>query len=223
MDPVELNDAVHMALLKIHVITGWVVPQAELMDVLIDQMSKFLQEKYPLVNPDEVEYAFRTFGTTVKDWGKQLNLSLIDEVLIPYLEQRREISDKEQQHSMKQIEQPKISDMTNRGWFEETKRQVKAGELTVDFVPPSLYEWAKEVGEINPTPEERWDYMRKAAEYRKHKLYTELNEDPGNKDKIRAWEEWLRMKTQGFDTIEWERIKTLGKRMLLFDHLKNTQ
>lgn len=82
-----------MALLvKIHVITGWTIPPAELLNILVDQFQKKLVESYPTMNPDEIEYAFRTGGTTVKDWGKSMNLALIDEVLIPYLDERKRLS-----------------------------------------------------------------------------------------------------------------------------------
>lgn len=79
-------------MLKIHVITGWVVPSNEMMDILIDQLMKTLVENYGDLNSDEIEFAFRATGTTVKDWGKSMNLALIDEVLIPYRNKRTEIS-----------------------------------------------------------------------------------------------------------------------------------
>lgn len=76
-------------LLKIHVITGWVIPDStELLNILIDQFQKKLEENYPHLNVDEIEFAFRQSGTTIKDWGKQMNLALIDEVLIPYTDHR---------------------------------------------------------------------------------------------------------------------------------------
>jgi len=50
---------------------------------------------------DEIEYAFRQSGTTVRDWGKAMNLSLIDEVLIPYLGERKILS-----HTLEERKQP---------------------------------------------------------------------------------------------------------------------
>lgn len=79
-------------LLKIHVITGWTIPEKELLTILIDQFQKKLIESYPDMNVEEIEFAFRQSGTTVKDWGKAMNLSLIDEVLIPYLDERKRLS-----------------------------------------------------------------------------------------------------------------------------------
>lgn len=85
-------------LVKIHVITGWTIPaDTDILTVLIDQFCKKLMEDYSELNVDEVEYAFRSTGTTVKDWGKSMNLALIDEVLRPYVNNRFEISQKEEQ------------------------------------------------------------------------------------------------------------------------------
>ncbi|MEO7048319.1 MAG: hypothetical protein ABI091_23670, partial [Ferruginibacter sp.] len=55
---------------KIAAITGWVIPDGNMQDVLVDQFEKKMIESFPNVNPDEFEYAFRSEGTTVKDWGK---------------------------------------------------------------------------------------------------------------------------------------------------------
>lgn len=88
---IDIQYAAKTLLLKLHVITGWAIPQAELMDILIDQFSKKLIESYPNVNAYEMEYAFRN-NSGVKDWGKAMNLNLIDEVMQPYLERRLEIS-----------------------------------------------------------------------------------------------------------------------------------
>lgn len=83
-------------LAKIHVITGWTIPNSpELINILTDQFQKNLVEKYPMLNPDEIEYAFRQHGTSIEDWGKAMNLSLIDAVLAPYVHKRFDISEDE--------------------------------------------------------------------------------------------------------------------------------
>ncbi|GAC1385852.1 MAG: hypothetical protein NVSMB45_15090 [Ginsengibacter sp.] len=53
---------------------------------------------------EEIEFAFRS-SASLKDWGKSLNLGLIDEVMIPYLEQRRLVSKIEEQEQPKQLEE----------------------------------------------------------------------------------------------------------------------
>jgi hypothetical protein len=102
MKPDELTyNAVHL-LLKIHVITGWEVPQNEMMEILVDQFKKKITESYPMINCDEIEYAFRNKPTEIKEWGKAMNISLIDEVIQPYMATRFELSKFEEQK--KQIE-----------------------------------------------------------------------------------------------------------------------
>lgn len=87
-------------LLKIHVITGWVIPSDNaLYSVLKDQFQKQLSEKYFELNPDEIEFAFRNEGTLIEDWGKDLNLNLIDKILLKYLANRYKVSNAEEQLS----------------------------------------------------------------------------------------------------------------------------
>jgi len=121
---VEMLFAVKNILLKIHVITGWVLPMAELMNVLIDQLTKKIREDYSELNQDEVEYAFRNKGTVLKDWGKEMNLNLIDEILVSYLDSRYAISKKE--------EEMKIPIETRR-WSEEDILNKYRSEIEVCF------------------------------------------------------------------------------------------
>lgn len=101
MDSGETGRWSKALLLKIHVITGWVIPGNELMNILVDQFEKKLIETYGSLNPDEIEYAFRTTGTTVEDWGKSMNLNLLDKVLLPYLQNRIALSEVEEKQATK--------------------------------------------------------------------------------------------------------------------------
>lgn len=93
MTPEEFSKRMKETLLRITVITGWVMPAHEATYVvMLDEFSKHLVEKYAELNPDEIAHAFRTRGTTVEDWGKQLNLNLIDKILLPYLHDRYQLS-----------------------------------------------------------------------------------------------------------------------------------
>lgn len=86
-------------LLKIHVITGWVIPTGNLLNILVDQFEKKLMEDYGSLNHYEIEYAFRSKGTLIPDWGKQMNLQLLDQVLIPYMDDRYKNSLAEERQS----------------------------------------------------------------------------------------------------------------------------
>lgn len=129
-------------LLKIHVITGWVIPEAALLNILTDQFRKKLLENYAHLNVDEIEYAFRNGGTIVEDWGKAMNLSLIDAVLIPYSNQRFNLSAQEERQKAKPLE-PKIYkdaelDDLHRGDIEAFYQRIRGGR-----VPYALPEYFK--------------------------------------------------------------------------------
>jgi len=91
LDPYQRLSAVRALILKITVITGWNVPHSEMMTILVDQFLKLILERYAWINVVEVEYAFRNHGTKIKDWGKEMNLSLITEVLDSYIDSTSEI------------------------------------------------------------------------------------------------------------------------------------
>lgn len=165
MSEKEIKIAAHAILLKIHVITGWVVPADEtFLDILLDQFKKKLAESYSNVNMDEIEYAFRVYGTEVKDWGKAMNLSLIDEVMIPYLDKRSEVSRIEEQKKQKMIEAPKesLSDEAMRQWFEEVKKNVVNG-MDYSLIPVMIYDWLDRNGEMAMDNKTKYGYMDAAA------------------------------------------------------------
>lgn len=98
-------------LLKIHVISGWNIPDNDdLLTILQDQFYHKLIEDYSHVNINEIEFAFRKYGTQLKDWGKKVNLNLIDTVMNDYLKARKELSLVEERASFIQIEKPKPTD-----------------------------------------------------------------------------------------------------------------
>ena len=108
----QIYDSAGIALLKIFVITGWEMPSGDLKTILMDQLSKHLKESYLMLNLNEIEFAFRNYGSAVKDWGKCMNLSLFDEVMAIYLEKRYEASRIEEilrPVKTKKIECPKMS------------------------------------------------------------------------------------------------------------------
>lgn len=97
MNQITLLNECMIMLLRLSVITGWVIPQAELKNILIENLCKKLEESYPELNVNEVEYAFRNKNIEIKDWwGKSFNVALFDEVMIPYMEKRYTVSDLEQ-------------------------------------------------------------------------------------------------------------------------------
>jgi hypothetical protein len=115
----EVSKWVKALLLKIHVITGWTIPtEDELLMILIDQFRKHLLEQYPDLNADEVEYAFRKTGTVTKDWGKAMNLNLIDQVLLQYVDERYQVSLSEERLAVQKREWDMRRDIDWRGQIE---------------------------------------------------------------------------------------------------------
>jgi len=212
-------------IVKIHVITGWVIPEDELLSILIDQFSKRIVESYGNVNPEEVEYAFRTYGVNVKDWGKSMNLSLVDEVMRPYLADRLEISKIEEQQANNFLQLEYKEDMSKDAmveWFNATAKKIRAGEITVDFVPLMLYEFMDSNGSITATNEEKWEYLKRASDYRLGQLQQEVERADTINNRCRL-SNFITQKTNGyFEGEEAGRVKDLAKKMCLFETILNT-
>jgi hypothetical protein len=118
MNETELQLSAGYLLIKINIITGWNFPtEIEHQNILEDQFRKKLIESYPNVNLDEIEYAFRN-NTSVKDWGKNINLGLVDEVMIPYLNQRRQLSDLEERMTPIELPAPPDEPITDEEWID---------------------------------------------------------------------------------------------------------
>lgn len=210
-------------LLRIHVITGWNLPADDLMSILVDQFDKKIVESYPNVNPDEVEYAFR--NSRVKEWGKQLNISLIDEAMQEYLEARLAVSRIEEQRKtqLAQIAGPKedISDAGMDAFWDSTQKLVVKVNYPVNLIPPGLYEWMDKNGNILLTREDKFKYLERATLARNSELSTNYEKNPHNlgvKEELSAFN---RMRASGkIEGVELERIKALSKKMIVFDMMK---
>lgn len=219
MDEDQINRWGKALLIKIAVITGWVLPVDELLNVLVDQFKKKMMESYANCNPEEVEYAFRNFASEVKDWGKQLNLSLIDEVMLPYLRKRREQSVVEEHAApllMLSGCQERMTDFAMLRWLAEEIRFIKTGK-PFEMVPLELYEYLDKRGKIPATNAEKFEYLGKAAAWRLGQLQKEV-ERKGSVDNLRALESFKTMRIKdNFSQREYERLKTIAKKLLFFD------
>lgn len=88
LSDVELSKKAKELLLRIHVVTGWTIPDNEILLLLVDEFQKKLVNDYAEINDNEIMQAFRQYGTTLKDWGKNMNLNLIEVVMTQYLNER---------------------------------------------------------------------------------------------------------------------------------------
>lgn len=171
MNSDELCVNVHKILLKIHVITGWVIPANEMMDILIDQAIKKFTESYSTVNMDEIEFAFRN-NTTVKDWGKNMNLAMIDEVMMPYLAQRREVSRIEEQQK-KELPPPNTEPPMTDEEYIKMNYGIWLALGKRGMISPKVYYMLVKQGKINLTQDQK-DLMYKKAEL---KLIAKVGEE----------------------------------------------
>jgi len=213
-------------LVKINMITGWVIPGGDLTDVLVDQFNKKFFESYPTVNPDEVEYAFRSAGTTVKDWGREMNLSLIDQVMIPYMEKRFELSKIEDQEKTKLMLNSPSTETTDEDMiylWESTAQLVMKGAYPVDLIPskPSLYDWAEKNGNIEISVDDKKKFFERACLTRHSMLSMAYEKNPHSLETKRELAEFNGMRERrAFAEAEMGRLKELAKKMVVYDMMK---
>lgn len=206
-------------LLKIAVITGWMLPTEKLQNILVDQFKKKLMESYADTTTEEIEYAFRNYGCQMKDWGKQLNLALIDEVMQPYLQKRRQQSFVEEQAAPTLLLESKKEDMSEEAmqeWLEREVQFIKTGK-PFELVPLELYDFLDKRGEIIATNDEKYEYLGKAVAWRAGWLMKEV-EMKNTPDNRLALERFKAMRERGyFVGEEIVRLKTLAKKLLFYD------
>lgn len=193
-------------LLKIHAITGWTLPVSEMMNIFIDQMQKKMQESYRNVTAEEVEYAFRNRGLDIKDWGKELNLTMVDEVMFPHLNTRSELSKFEEQQKNKppEIEEKKqLSDEEWKEWLEDISK------YEVNKIPCASYEYLVRKEKIILSPKEKHDYMERAIGH------IAATMDVASLEGI----EFFKMKTKGeYSASVTGTLITIAKRLVVFDY-----
>ena len=97
MADAELRTRLLKVLKRIHVITGWNLPEdQEYTGLLLDELHAKLKESFDMLNLREIVAAFRENGIGVKDWGKNMNLDLVCNVLGVYCEKRARVSMEEE-------------------------------------------------------------------------------------------------------------------------------
>lgn len=146
--------------LKISVITGWQIPEnPEYVTILNDQLKKKFVDDYQDLNSDEFEYAMREYGTKIKDWGKGLNLALIDDAICEYLGERHHVSRIEEQKRIKEPDEAKAVNAGAVDWSPEWNKLLESarnGTLNALYCVTPVYDWLFKRGMITFTNPERW-------------------------------------------------------------------
>ncbi len=127
-------------LMKINVVTGWPLPEREEEEnILSEQLKLYIIENWPLFNPDEIMYAVRSYGTTLNNWGKNMNLSLIGKALIDYENERVEVSKLEE--SKKPMQTNLIAPQADwKGLCETYYQDFLNNKLNFEIMPYQLYD-----------------------------------------------------------------------------------
>lgn len=94
MDDNELSVGAELSLFDIAIITGWVIPDNKIYkEKLITQLVLKYKESYYDLNFSEISYAMRKYCSEVEDYGKSVNLALIDKVVKKYRNERFAVSE----------------------------------------------------------------------------------------------------------------------------------
>lgn len=220
MNETERELAAYQLLIKIHAIRGWTIPASELMDILVSEFQKKLSESYANVNEEEMMYAFRNCEMDIKDWGKALNLSLIDEVMIPYLENRLELSKYEEnlKRPVMLEEKTELTDEDKAQWMMDWKIDPN---INIELIPLIFYDFIKEKKLIKVSQEKRDEYLDRAAQAIKTKLFDDTNVFNKTNDAYVAYNKFVNMEKDGFTGEFKGRILNRAKRLIVFDYLKD--
>lgn len=194
-------------LLKIHAITGWTLPVSDMMNIFIDQMQKKMQEGYRNVTSEEVEYAFRNRGLDIKDWGKELNLTMIDEIMLPYLSTRSELSKFEEHQKNRPPEIEYKKQLSNEEW-DEWIEDIKG--YPVDLIPVLCYDYLLRTEKINPDGNKKNEYMSRAVSIYSISI----------QDNLREWDDFMKQKEKNnISGKHYDSLVVIAKRLIVYDYL----
>lgn len=70
--------------------TGWSIPTGQAMEMLVDLLANTLKKEYVNLTVKEVEIAFVRHASKVKDYTKDINISLFNQVMDHYFGERNE-------------------------------------------------------------------------------------------------------------------------------------
>lgn len=139
MDLDELDKHAVGLAMKVSIITGWQMPDSsEYANVFQDQLKKKMVDSYQDLTIDEIEYAMREFGTQVKDWGKSINLTLIDEPIRMYKAKREQLSEIEERAKMPELPAPVME--VNEDEFIETIKELFKETKLIGLIPERLFD-----------------------------------------------------------------------------------
>lgn len=134
----EILRMVDLMIFQIGVVTGWQLPDSQLYkDKIREQLKRKCKESYSDLNFHEIEFAFRQYGSQVEDWGKAMNLSLIDKVINLYRADREVVSLIEEQ-KYKPVQKIFTQDELDNFSREDAQRQYGLFLRGYELINPEL-------------------------------------------------------------------------------------
>lgn len=112
-----------------------------------------------------------------------------------------------------------LSDEAMEQWLLQEIQYVNTGK-PFEFLPGMLYDYLDKKGEITASKEDKRGYLERAVVWRQIELQKEF-ETKGSADNFRKLSSFRQMRDVGcFTGPEIDKLKTLAKKMLLYDLLK---
>lgn len=120
-------------IVAVKLITGWNIPTGPSLDMLKSILATELKREYTTLTVPEVELAFRRHAGKVQNYGKDLSLSLFNEVMNHYFTDRNEALRVESEVYLKEVEakiksEEEVKNLA-RATVEECFRDFKAGKF----------------------------------------------------------------------------------------------
>lgn len=193
--------------------TGWDMPQNPFMsNAVVSAFEAYCKEYLSDMTGDEILYSFRRFGLNTKDWGKAINLQLINDPIQSYREVRREISDIEDS-----IPCPDPHDYISgdEDWSDSWDRLIydfDPNNSFYQFIPWTIfYDWLKRTGKIEINEE----FVQQARDEELGILQRKANPTPQDKNEIERMKciDWR--KDQKVLRYISTRVKTIHAKQLL--------
>jgi len=133
----ELLEQVIAILKRVHVITGWNLPNSEsYMNDLAEEFVIMVRDSFPTMNGNQIIDAFRKHGVGVTDWGKNMNLTLMAQVMGKYYYDVEQLSIIEEKNNSK-VEQVIYTDEEiknqRRGHLEMAYQVLRRGKMPIIF------------------------------------------------------------------------------------------
>lgn len=122
LKPIEKRTGIEALVVKISVITGWIIPASPYKEVFLNAFEQQIEKEYPHLNLQEMELAFMKYGTRLPDYGKEMNLSLFTAVLDSYRADRKEA---ERNANLEAENRLKIDPMTDDQMINEARGEIE--------------------------------------------------------------------------------------------------